>query len=325
MRPRFSPTMGFTLVELLVVIAIIGILIALLLPAVQAARESARRTQCNNNLKQIGAALHTFSDAKRHLPPSCARIDQDKPSGLFVDLFDYMEQGSLNELLDKTTQISNAPNITLGMSKVNSFLCPSNTLFYDMNNPAEHWYVSHYLGVSGPGNNGKFLTLESTHCGNENRDGLFISVGKIPVDRPPTQTNEPRISPDRPNRFEDVKDGTANTMAMGEINHNVRTWMRGSTNVAPNPLVNIPTSKICVVQSKNITLPMNSNPKVWIYAGTTGSTMLFNNFYFSSFHPDGANFLFADGSVHYIRETISMTVYKEMGTIQGGEPMRYQP
>lgn len=317
MRLASIPRTAFTLVELLVVIAIIGILIALLLPAVQAAREAARRTQCNNNLKQIGLALHTYQDAKKHLPPGCVREIQDMPSGIFVEIFGYMEQGSLFELLDQTKGITLAPNITLGTTKVGAFLCPSNMqTLYDLNNPAQFWSASHYLGVMGPGLNNKRLTLESTHCGNENRDGLFFSVGNTPGMLP--------RSPDRPNRLEDVKDGTANTLAMGEIIHNVRTWMRGSTNQTL-PYVNIPTSKNCNVQAKNLRYPMNSDPKVLTYAGVSGNTMLFNDFYFSSYHPDGANFLFADGSVHFLRESISFVVYQELGSIAGGEAMRWNP
>jgi prepilin-type processing-associated H-X9-DG protein len=136
----------------------------------------------------------------------------------------------------------------------------------------------------------------------------------------------PPQSPDKPNRLEDVKDGTSNTLAMGEINHHVRTWMRGSTDAAGGGAPNgIPTTKDCVVQAKNIRYPMNSDPNVYIYAGSTGNTMLFNDFYFSSFHPDGANFLFADGSVHFLRETISFVVYEDLGTIAGGETNRWNP
>ena len=319
LHPRIARS-GFTLVELLVVIAIIGILIALLLPAVQAARESARRTQCNNNMKQMGLALHTHQDAKGYLPPAAVRLIQDKPSGIFVEIFDYMEQGSLAELLDKNVLIGNAPNITLGTTKINSFLCPSNPdRLFDTNNPNEFWYASHYKGVMGPGRNNKLLNLEDTHCGNENRDGLFHSVGNLPTLTPK--------SPDKPNRLEDVKDGTANTFAMGEINHTSRTWMRGSTNAMGTgaPLA-VPASKNCVVQAKNITLlPINSDPAIWFYAGSTGNTMLFNDFYFSSFHPNGTNFLFADGSVHFIQESVSFVVYQDMGTIAGGEPNTWQP
>jgi len=108
-----------------------------------------------------------------------------------------------------------------------------------------------------------------------------------------------------------------------QINHNLRTWMRGSTNVAPNPLVNIPTQKICVVQSKNLRFPMNSDPKVLFYTGNATGTMLFNDYYFASEHPNGANFMFADGSVHFMQEKISIPVYEELGTIAGGEPIRH--
>jgi prepilin-type N-terminal cleavage/methylation domain-containing protein/prepilin-type processing-associated H-X9-DG protein len=321
MRMAQSRQRGFTLVELLVVIAIIGILIALLLPAVQAARESARRTQCNNNLKQLGLGLHAYHDAKKSMPPGCVRSEQDKPSGIFVEVFDYLEQGSLADLLDKKVNYTAAPNVTLGTTRLDVFLCPSNTDRYDQLDPALFHYASHYLGVLGSTRpNDKKLTLEQTHCGDEGRNGLFFSVGRFPA------ALGTSISPDKPNRLEDVKDGTANTLAMGETNHHLRTWLRGSTDVAGTGApVAVPTSKNCNVQAKNLRYPINSDPKVYTYAGSTGNTMLFNNFYFSSYHPSGANFLFADGSVHFIRQSISWDVYQEMGTIAGGEAMRWHP
>ena len=111
-------------------------------------------------------------------------------------------------------------------------------------------------------------------------------------------------------------------MAMGETNHHIRTWMRGSTDAQTQTTA---ATKNCVVQAKNIRYPMNSDPNVLTYAGSSGNTMLFNDFYFSSFHPDGANFLFADGSVHFLRDSISFTIYEELGSIAGGEANRWIP
>ena len=315
MRSRITRS-GFTLVELLVVIAIIGILIALLLPAVQSARESARRTQCINNLKQIGLAMHAHQDAKKYLPPGAIRQIQNRPSGIFVEIFGYMDQGSLFDLLDPNANYNAGTNTILGNTRVNALLCPSTAdtqFLYDMNSPGSFWAASHYLGLMGPGRNGKFLDLEDIHCGNENRDGLFHSVGNTPGRTPK--------SPDQPKRLEDVLDGTANSLAFGESNHTTRTWMRGGTDASPAPPA-IPggaNGKDCVVQAKNIRFRINSDPKVLFYTGNASGTMLFNDFFFSSEHPGGANFMCADGSVHFIRETISFPVYEDLGTIAGGE------
>jgi prepilin-type N-terminal cleavage/methylation domain-containing protein/prepilin-type processing-associated H-X9-DG protein len=308
---------GFTLVELLVVIAIIGILIALLLPAVQSARESARRTQCVNNLKQIGLALHSHQSNKNFLPPACVRSKEDRPSGIFVEIFEYMDQGSLIDLLDPAVAHSSPPNSILATTRIVSMQCPSNNLLYDQNDPAAFMNASHYLGSLGPNRNNQMLDKEDIHCGNEHRDGLFLSVGKFPPEAP-TPAGK---SPDKPRRLEDVLDGTANTLAMGETNHHVRTWIRGSTNTNA---VSLTYNSNCIVQAKNIVLPINSDPKVWIYAGSSGNTMPFNNFYFGSFHPHGANFVFADGSVHFLKQTISFEVYKDLASIAGGETMKWQ-
>ncbi|HEY4235485.1 MAG TPA: DUF1559 domain-containing protein, partial [Lacipirellulaceae bacterium] len=99
-RPAFTPLHGFTLVELLVVIAIIGILVALLLPAIQAAREAARRTQCSNNLKQIGLATLNFHDAHKELPPM--RIS-DHEQGMLTLILPHLEEQAIADMWDSTT------------------------------------------------------------------------------------------------------------------------------------------------------------------------------------------------------------------------------
>lgn len=124
MRFHRSPAnRGFTLVELLVVIAIIGVLVSLLLPAVQAAREAARRTQCSNNLKQIGLAVHNYHDTLNALPPG-------QPGGMggssaFAAILPFMEQGNMYDKYDFTKGNSDPANAAVVSQKIKAFICPS--------------------------------------------------------------------------------------------------------------------------------------------------------------------------------------------------------
>ena len=122
---------AFTLVELLVVIAIIGILIGMLLPAVQSVREAARRTQCQNNLRQLGLACLNYESARQHLPPGVTDDDSnllDANHNGFVFLLPFMEQSNLFDQFDLTTDWKSPNNAPLAMQVLPSLQCPSNPL-----------------------------------------------------------------------------------------------------------------------------------------------------------------------------------------------------
>jgi prepilin-type N-terminal cleavage/methylation domain-containing protein len=142
---------GFTLVELLVVIAIIGILIALLLPAVQAAREAARRMQCSNNLKQIGLGLHNYHDTFGTFPPGAS---QDQYLGYATRLLPFMEQKPLYDRVDFENVYSTPNNYAVGAVRVDAFLCPSSSEFTSKHTAeqanGQRCYTIHYYGNTGP-------------------------------------------------------------------------------------------------------------------------------------------------------------------------------
>ncbi len=226
---------GFTLVELLVVIAIIGILIALLLPAVQAARESARRTQCLNHLKQFGAALHNFENAHRRFPPSQINLKNDQ---VFADentrraalgqpalalnyntwnqtsfMLAYFEQDALAGDLDTDYGPANQPTLPRRPQdhRIPFFLCPSDG----------HALTPAPGGAAGKNN---YRACMGRHgVNNENNDGLFRAhVGALEVSAI-DRKNYSKFGV-RPN---DVLDGLSNTVAFSER-------ARGTSSLAPS-------------------------------------------------------------------------------------------
>jgi prepilin-type N-terminal cleavage/methylation domain-containing protein len=194
---------GFTLVELLVVVATVGVLISLLLPAVQSAREAARRTQCVNNLRQIGLATHAFHDAKRHLPPpKLGSTAYDTLGSMFVVLLPYLEESALFEQYDLAKPADDPVNIAWTEKPLGIYLCPSMALprSVPLRECGEVLGPGSYV-ISSRTGYGRYFAL----------DGPF----KNPVaDR--------RYSL----AFKHIQDGLGKTLWVGEINYGHRdyTW-----------------------------------------------------------------------------------------------------
>ncbi len=299
---------AFTLIELLVVIAIIAILIGLLLPAVQKVREAAARAQCQNNLKQLGLALHNFHDTYSAFPKAGKLSNQ---LSWHVYILPFIEQNNLyNQFSFAPGAFTGANKNVYALNRIAMFLCPSSPATTMQLGGANNVdtpelingtppYTTHYYGVMGPvGTNpmtGQPYTFDSSGShGGFSKQGIFMR------DTVSTSTSQ---GPDPGNRIADVTDGTSNTLMVGELSwvNNVtgtryRSWVRGCD-----------TAPVCS-GARNVVNAINSP-----------SIALFNDIAFGSMHPQGANFGMADGSIRYINEGISLTTYRSLASCNGGE------
>lgn len=294
---------GFTLVELLVVIAIIGILIALLLPAVQAAREAARRSQCSNNLKQMGLALHNYHDIFKVFPPGY--VDEKPNSGqdghgwmLNVFLLPFMEQQSLYDQLNTRDRmnLANAAQLSLTRTVVGGFLCPSSTELdptqnadININQLGTNYKIglSNYLGVMGPQDFRCYTAASGINS-------VFYSSSTI--------------------KIRDIVDGTSNTFAFTERSGD-KNWRAGvwaGTDMVREGSFDC-YGGVNSYQSLRNALAWVIKPYGLI------NTRTGTNDGPSSLHPGGCHFALCDASVRFVSETIdaaSNTVGPTMGTYQ---------
>jgi len=306
MRRSLRSIPGFTLVELLVVIAIIGVLVALLLPAVQAAREAARRSQCSNNLKQLSLALHNYENTLGTLPP--AGIDSNQMSWVVL-LLPYFEQLNLYSQFNfnkGSWQAFNRTTLVQGV-RLKAIICPDLTTKSDSysvfaTTPDEstvsalHYYA--VLGPNGPtaaGTNQPYIVQ-----GVDQGFGFCAAQGAFGQGRWDGANVIPLNNPLRT-----FTDGTSNTLLLGEMAWPKypywRPWTRGY----------YPDSRgTLLYASKNVRNPINSKfSDPW------------NDASFGSLHPGGAMFSRADASVGFVRQNIDMVSYRALASRDGGEPL----
>ncbi|MEN6408072.1 MAG: DUF1559 domain-containing protein [Thermoguttaceae bacterium] len=300
---------GFTLVELLVVITIIGILIALLLPAVQAAREAARRIQCTNNMKQLGLALHGYLAANggTYFPPGTSMTH--KRPGLFTTLLPYLELQSLYDQIDKTVNTNAASTVSAAGDKprytvVSTYICPSyldlQVIMSDPPNATYDGAVATYVGVAG-------MKTSSTMTDTWGPDPSVAAQGNIPRDG--------MFMWSYPRNIADVAAGLSNTLAMGEFVYRLTSDTTTRGRVRPWYMSEYYDSTITAMNSiKVIVYPMNSR---------ASSAPSFNFCPMGSYHPGGANFLVGDGSVHFIADNITLDLYKQLSKVRKFENEDY--
>ncbi len=288
---------GFTLVELLVVITIIGVLLGLLLPAVQAAREAARRSECTNNLKQLGLAIQNYHSFHGSFPPGARLHEGEGQVGLSWRAFvlPYLELNAIYEQINPLPD-GGAESMSHKFTIIDVFLCPSAERPEDGPDTRK---VAHYTGVSGANTNDDILDLEDNICGDIDINGVFF---------PGSHTS-----------IAGIRDGTSNTLAIGERLYIFYNWLFGSTWYGDL------STEICTGSSKNVHYPINADPYTFgFWVGDSSApaalrTMLLNELQFASEHPGGAQFCYADGSVHFLNESIDFNILQAMATKDGKE------
>lgn len=327
MSRRFQ-NRGFTLIELLVVIAIIAILIALLLPAVQQAREAARRTQCKNNMKQIGLAIYNYHDtfntfptngALRNFPGSGTLPPVTGPGGnqitnsgqsWMMHILPYIEQANLYNRIDRngiggtweSKFQTNIVNQEVARTVLPAYLCPSDdssgsgTLDRrsDWHVAADRFAVTNYKACAGS-NWGAGLAAWNpvswpTGRNAGSTDGLNRGNGYL-------CSNQTGVN--GPTRVRDVTDGTSNTFAVGEALAGYSQW-----NWWFNPNAVTATAAITLNYSAKIPPNIGNWP---------------NNYGFNSKHIGGGHFALLDGSARFVSENIDIGVYRAAATLSGGE------
>ena len=327
---------GFTLVELLVVIAIIAVLIGLLLPAVQKVRDAAMRTQCQNNLKQIGLGCLSYHDANQALPPSHNATD-----GWPAMILPYIEQANLYSGYTLGLGYDQGSNASVIIMQVPIFACPAAPIgrFQITQSPSGYGTSAQLPGQMGNIDYGAV---------NQVFDGFYIASG-LPVPAGYPNSCLGVLQPNSPTPIVWISDGTSNTIMIAEDAGEPSSWVLGQANNTPRPPgkniektegVGVPTpdwgwadpgfaysingcdpttgyiiqhdsAQSGQVSNGNGGFTAPSGPAVFINGNNNGELY--------SFHTIGANVVFADGSVHLLKQDMTPAAFAALVTARGGE------
>ena len=303
---------GFTLIELLVVIAIIAILIALLLPAVQQAREAARRTQCKNNLKQLGLAIHNYHDVHGCIPIADVN-GTSTPVSAHARLLPYIEQDNLYRLVDFNVPYNHVNNDAARNTELQAFRCPSDPTKL----PASIGGRNNYYWNAGSG-----IVMYSTGAtGQPPANGIIFHTRKF--------------------RFNDITDGLSNTSAMAEKltsdgNNGISSPKTDTFAPGTYPTTVAEATAQCnAVDVNDLSKQGYSNvggPWLQQYHSTNqynhvlppnGRSCMFPPGRIAttsnSQHTGGVQILLCDGSVRFVSENVDLTTWRNLGSIDGGE------
>lgn len=341
---------GFTLVELLVVIAIIGILVGLLLPAVQSAREAARLMQCKNQIKQIGLSLHNYHSANGVFPPS-GRTNYDQPcwpgfpgfrnkqpsnpkygancSGppWTILILPYLEQQPLYDQMDMNEPFAvmsdqmlsggcrSQVNLAAQLTPNPAYHCPTDPF------PVQQPTLNCYVACQGGG----IVYIEPSSASEEDyQDGLTSACSSNVVKPGMAFFTNGVIYSNSDVKIADILDGTSNTLMVGE---NRLHFLRDEHKSIPGRHTlwssaesegqdhGVPTNTGAASEGINADGRTNGPQYIdWIHQAWTCVN-------FGSFHPGGANFALADGSVHFLTEDIDLELFRSMGRRADGAPV----
>ena len=296
---------GFTLVELLVVIAIIGILIAMLLPAVQQVREAARRIQCANNIRQLSLGTLNYESAFMKFPPGWTAISENTSSGdallpgwaWSAELLPFIEQQNVANLADFDSPVTAPVNQAILTEVIETFICPSDP---------DDTVLDFEVELSGPVGGGGGSTSrnappqpnfqvqsDSINLARTNYTGVF---GNIETEDNPFRGNGVFFG-NSAIGFRQIRDGSSNTIIIGERRNDLGpvTWL------GLIPGIDEPFARIVGATDRS---PNNPEDR-------------FEDF--RSYHPGGINVAIGDGSTQFIADSITDTIFQALGTRAGGE------
>ncbi len=346
---------GFTLIELLVVIAIIAVLIALLLPAVQQAREAARRTQCVNNLKQLGLALFNYESSNGCLPPAgqSSNYSVSPPQNQYVDgaysvfprILTYLDQGNVYNSINFSLDYNDltGANYTAASTVINVFLCPSSSHSGgNRDNVASDPNAGPYEILAGGGYG--YTDYGATVYTDIDPNGLTGQPGSTPI--VPYRNKLARVDgalKQGMTMLSEVTDGLSQTILIAEdagrdmtfVSQYAENYYGG---IAVPPVRNVPgfsngagrrfwrwaephSSLGVSGVVNNKTRPAHEASPFQAYPGLLGTSgnKAGNNQSLFSFHPGGVNILFGDGGVRFIKDSTNVVVLRKLTSINGGE------